>query len=490
MRGQLQMIVFECKKLLANRNKRLLVILYTLILFGFVLIQRQTLDRQVADELRLSSSYDDAYAKSEMYWQSSADSWRKSVDDPEKYLGHTVSLDTAKATLFVAEAKVIECRMLQQAYRNLTAALEKTNRSAIAQARLEVARAQCFSYGYSNEHYDSWADAMSDYGVGVSERIADFRSYANYSRAETAYMQNELAFLERVAKGGGAAAISSADMTGANALYQIMRRVLPWLLPLYIALLLHDAVSGERASGAERLLLLQPVGRGRIYLVRYAVNCVFAMGAVILPLIAVFAAACLLNGPGSWSYPMLADVKGLMGFDALPLHTDEYAKALELHSDYGFVEQYAMGFSPYSPWDASRSLLMATPNPALEYVPLGEYLLMSLPLWLLNICWMTALVQIASCLCRDWSGSIGAALLLAGGCLAYPQPDGNMSLLARMPPPLYLRPFEQLSGIGASTVLMGEIVALETCAILAAAGALCYCRRDSGLLKNSRKRGI
>lgn len=70
MRGQLQMIVFECKKLLANRNKRLLVILYTLILFGFVLIQRQTLDRQVADELRLSSSYDDAYAKSEMYWQS------------------------------------------------------------------------------------------------------------------------------------------------------------------------------------------------------------------------------------------------------------------------------------------------------------------------------------------------------------------------------------------------------------------------------------
>lgn len=146
-----------------------MVILYTLVLLGYVLVQQQKLDQQLVDELRLSSAYDDAYAKAELYWQSSADSWRKSVNDPDKYLGHTVSLDTAKATLFVAEAKVIECRMLQQAYRNLTVALEKTDRSAIAQARLEVAKAQCFSYGYANEHYDSWAEAMPDYGVGVSE---------------------------------------------------------------------------------------------------------------------------------------------------------------------------------------------------------------------------------------------------------------------------------------------------------------------------------
>lgn len=184
---------------------------------------------------------------------------------------------------------------------------------------------------------------------------------------------------------------------------------------------------------------------------------------------------------------MLADLDGLTGFDALPLYAGEYAKALEMHSDYGFVEQYAMGFSPYSPWDAGRSLLLATPNPALAYVPLGEYLLMALPLWLMNVCWLTALVQLVSCACRDRGSSIGTAILMAAGCLAYPQPDGNVGVLARLQMLMYLRPFDQLSGVGASTVLTGELAALGAFAILAAIGAGAYCRRG-GWRKIRRKK--
>ena len=466
----------------------MLIVLFTLVLLGYVLIQNYTLDQQLAEGLKFSSMYDDAYAEAELTWQSNVKSWRKSVEDPEKYLGHTVSLDTAKATLFVAEAKVIECQKLQQAYRNLTAELEKKDREAIASARMEVAEGQCSSYLYSNEHYDSWVEAMPDYSQGISERIADLRSYDNYLNTEMEYNAAQLQFLELVDVEGSDAPISSADMTGANALYQIMNQILPILLPVYIVLLCHDTISGERRDGSEALVLLQPIDRKRIYLMKYAANCLMTIAAVAFPLLLVIILASVMNGEGSWSYPMLMDIAGLTGFDALPLLTEAYEETLRMFNDYGFVEQYAMGLSAYSPWDISRSLLMAIPNPMLKYVPLGSYLLWSVPLWLLNSCWLTALTQLISSVFHARTGSISAlALIVAGVCFCAPS-GHNVSFLMRLIPFFYLNPLKQLTGIGASTVLTGEIVTLATCLICSAVGVMLY-GRISHHRSNIRKGG-
>lgn len=173
---------------------------------------------------------------------------------------------------------------------------------------------------------------------------------------------------------------------------------------------------------------------------------------------------------------MLMDIAGLTGFDALPLLTEAYEETLRMFNDYGFVEQYAMGLSAYSPWDISRSLLMAIPNPMLKYVPLGSYLVWSVPLWLLNICWLTALTQLISSVFHARTGSISAlALIVAGVCFCAPS-GHNVSFLMRLIPFFYLNPLKQLTGIGASTVLTGEIVTLATCLICSAVGVMLYGR--------------
>jgi ABC-2 type transport system permease protein len=81
---------------------------------------------------------------------------------------------------------------------------------------------------------------------------------------------------------GGPQFISQITQNGVFVAFSTLTVVIPIFLPLAVAVVSGDAVAGEAGSGTLRYLLVVPVSRARLLLVKYASTLVFALAATLL----------------------------------------------------------------------------------------------------------------------------------------------------------------------------------------------------------------
>ncbi|HEX8928318.1 MAG TPA: ABC transporter permease, partial [Actinomycetota bacterium] len=72
--------------------------------------------------------------------------------------------------------------------------------------------------------------------------------------------------------------------------------ILPVFLPVAVAVLAGDAIAGEASAGTLRYLLVRPVGRTRLLLVKLAVTIVFVFLAVLVVAAVAFTVGAWLFG--------------------------------------------------------------------------------------------------------------------------------------------------------------------------------------------------
>ncbi|HEX3813732.1 MAG TPA: ABC transporter permease [Mycobacteriales bacterium] len=81
---------------------------------------------------------------------------------------------------------------------------------------------------------------------------------------------------------GGPQFIAQITQNGVFVAFSTLTVVIPIFLPLAVAVVSGDAVAGEAGSGTLRYLLVVPVSRARLLLVKYASTLVFALAATLL----------------------------------------------------------------------------------------------------------------------------------------------------------------------------------------------------------------
>jgi ABC-2 type transport system permease protein len=81
---------------------------------------------------------------------------------------------------------------------------------------------------------------------------------------------------------GGPQFLSQITQNGVFVAFATLTVVIPIFLPLAVAVVSGDSLAGEAGSGTLRYLLVVPVSRGRLLLVKYAALVVFSLVATLL----------------------------------------------------------------------------------------------------------------------------------------------------------------------------------------------------------------
>ncbi len=74
--------------------------------------------------------------------------------------------------------------------------------------------------------------------------------------------------------------------------------VIPFFLPLTVAVVSGDSIAGEANSGTLRYLLTRPVGRTRVVIAKFIASMVFAVTATVTVVVVSFATGAALFGAG------------------------------------------------------------------------------------------------------------------------------------------------------------------------------------------------
>ena len=99
--------------------------------------------------------------------------------------------------------------------------------------------------------------------------------------------------------GQGAAFLSAVERNGSLFPAAALALVLPIFLPVAVAMFAGDAVAGEAANGTLRYLLIRPVGRTKLLLVKLLGIAVFVLVAILLVVFTSYLIGTGLFGGGS-----------------------------------------------------------------------------------------------------------------------------------------------------------------------------------------------
>ncbi|MDI3385827.1 ABC transporter permease subunit [Streptomyces sp. B-S-A8] len=100
------------------------------------------------------------------------------------------------------------------------------------------------------------------------------------------------------AGGGGPAFMAQISNNGLFLVFTALAATLPFFLPLTVGVVAGDAVAGEASAGTLRYLLVAPVGRTRLLLVKYASTLAFCLAATLTVAVSGLVTGALLFPAG------------------------------------------------------------------------------------------------------------------------------------------------------------------------------------------------
>jgi hypothetical protein len=103
------------------------------------------------------------------------------------------------------------------------------------------------------------------------------------------------------------------NMQGWHFLYRLVTTIIPFALPLLLVLLASDVFSAEKDSGSFKFLLMQPVSRFKIYLVKLLVSFLVVTVVIVTPLLMLFGISSSVFGAGYSGYPVLFHAESVTG---------------------------------------------------------------------------------------------------------------------------------------------------------------------------------
>jgi ABC-2 type transport system permease protein len=110
--------------------------------------------------------------------------------------------------------------------------------------------------------------------------------------------------------GQGGAFLSAVLSNGALYPAAAMAMVVPFFLPIAVAVLAGDAVAGEAAGGTLRYLLVRPVGRTHLLIAKLVSITVFVLLATVAVLVTSLVTGLSLFGAGAPGSPGIASLSG------------------------------------------------------------------------------------------------------------------------------------------------------------------------------------
>jgi ABC-2 type transport system permease protein len=115
--------------------------------------------------------------------------------------------------------------------------------------------------------------------------------------------------------------------------------VLPVFLPLAVAVLAGDAISGEASTGTLRYLLVRPVSRTRVLIAKLVAVCAFILLAIVLVVITSLIVGVALFGTGAEAVGQAGAVTSLSGVTLGPAEL-----AVRLLATIGYIVVSMLGF--------------------------------------------------------------------------------------------------------------------------------------------------
>ncbi|KYD09944.1 hypothetical protein B4102_2450 [Heyndrickxia sporothermodurans] len=104
--------------------------------------------------------------------------------------------------------------------------------------------------------------------------------------------------------------IESYETEGINFTYRILFYFFPFLMPLFVAVLIGDISTTNKMSGITNLVNIFPVKQTRILDTRILISFFYSCILIFVPLLVALFIGTIANNPGSWNYPIAVNSNG------------------------------------------------------------------------------------------------------------------------------------------------------------------------------------
>ncbi|BCN32924.1 ABC transporter permease subunit [Anaeromicropila herbilytica] len=251
------------------------------------------------------------------------------------------------------------------------------------------------------------------------------------------YLKNDISFKQILYKKNIHPLNSDYVMTGYHFLYRAVSDLLPFIFTIMVLLFSADCISNESESGSFKFLLIQPIFRAKVFLIKVFVSILHTFITVISTLLTVFLGTGLVNGFGEAAYPI--------AYDPITYH---------------------------------NFLSRVSENGALHYTGIRNYLLLILPIFLSYLVFLSVFSTFISSLVSNSLSSmsiVAASAILSYMFLRY------LSHIAVFPasiPFAYGNISRILSGQNHITALFSIVYLLTLSLILIVSGCFIFKRRD------------
>jgi len=506
-------LVLELKKAVRSRKNWLVLSLYTLLLVVFAASNMASFDQVRKDEIVRLETLRLININTSLRFYDYIEWWREAHGQNEEVSFSFTGPLPAGFVMFLSdgvEAHADSTAEFALIIEELMEAMTRNDRTAevvIYKKALEHIYTDISESKNWRGMFVPWA-----YGPLVDGPMIDFDERDRFNCVRVNFIdhivENNIHYLYR------------NEMTGFNFLYQAMLQFLPYIALIFVFLTICDVFTRENESGSYKFLLLQPISRTNIYLIKLLAAVLIASLMLILPLLLLFLLFGIMNGFGSPNYPVLVHADSYFTLNPLQnnlfvnerrgflFYDSSYFGSVQnvSHHGYGYIpENASLGISTYSvvdetqhnisrddpyyhilvllsnrrdwtPWQAYTTAFI--PDPELIHMGMLAALAMTLPLYLALLLFAASLSALIGVIAQNSTVSLTVSTLTGAVALLFSAPIRRMEITQRLNPYVYTNPLNIINGLGSTTALTGVLVLVGAAIILAVIGARVFSRRD------------
>jgi len=475
----------ECKKALANRKNWFVLILFTGFLLTFVFLNMRTFADAREREARI---FQQMVLRAET---GAKIIWDRTVYNP---LFEPLRGPGGRET---QESFVHRSRSNTNSYHTLRRLAEYGRQMAVAitDNNRETEQAMINNMYKAVVEHHTYLIAICRWGDGrprdsfIRTRLGDvpvdhplrLEYYLAKQRFSQHFVDNDILFLYE------------SEMRGFNFTYQVMRQIFPLVMLFIVFMAVGDVFTSDNRTGSYKFLLVNPVSRWKVFIAKWLASCVIAITIIFTPLVLMGLGVGIVNGFGSWNYPILTQAGAFSSFTPIPnnIWFDQrvghfigffvYFFDLPVYfTNNGLAYAAAhpsMGLTAYSSPHIGY-LYLFSHHHTLQHTPMVAVLAMALPIFLLLIMLAAAASALLSVILQRDMPTLIIGLVLSLGVILFPAPIRSVSVVARLNPFMYTNPINILNGLGSTTALTGVVVLAGWSVLFIAAGMLIFTRRD------------
>lgn len=295
-------------------------------------------------------------------------------------------------------------------------------------------------------NYSNLAQELKD--VGKKYQYPDWLASPRRGRSNTEMISNVTIWIQEMRYRHRLAiqeipSLHRKSVTSLSFLYFFLGELMPYCLPLIIALIVYDTWAKDHKNGSIKVLFTQPQKRSSVVYSKFIVNVMISMLVLILPLGLVFVFLKFNDGYSFWNFPVLMQNDSFSSVRAA-----ENVMHQEL-LNYGY--NTFIGISKVSGVVSGMGIDMK-----LQFVSLGSFLIMALILLVLFVVFTVAFTMLIASIVRNQYIVFVSSLLMT--LLGFLASQSDWSVWSILNPFRYANSIAILGGYASVTALTSVIV--------------------------------